>query len=70
MLPCPKCKTTHHVKVEPDAAGYEYQCYCHGCYDADMRGDPPTFYSLSIVGYGRNPNEAVESWDEQVEMEE
>lgn len=68
-LPCPQCKHGD-VKTEPDAAGYEYQTYCHNCYDADCVGDPPRFVSNSLMGHGRSHDESIASWNEEVEMYE
>jgi hypothetical protein len=66
-LPCPVCKSGKEVMAGPDAAGYEMQVTCYGCYDADCVGDPPRFVSRSIVGRGRTRAEAIEDWNEQVE---
>lgn len=61
---CPTCKAS--PTVGPDTAGYEYECVCYGCYDADCVGDPPRYVSRSIVGHGRTRDDAIADWNEQV----
>ena len=64
-LPCPKCKRP----PEPDYDGYGVLVACDNCYDADCVGDPAEYVSRSPAGSGLTVTEAIEDWNEQIEME-
>lgn len=75
MRPCPICKTSEHIRIEPDTSGaapaaFAVSVYCAGCYDADCGGDPPRYFSRAIVARGRDAREACIDWDERVADED
>lgn len=63
--PCPTCKRI----PEPDYDGYGVLIACDNCFDADCVGDPAEYVSRSPTGSGLTVAEAIEAWNERIEME-
>lgn len=64
-LPCPTCQRI----PTPDYDGYGVSISCSNCYDADCVGDPAEYVSRSPSGSGLTVAEAIEDWNERIEME-
>lgn len=56
-LPCPRCGESSHVVHRPD--WYDETVTCLTCYDEDV-----------IIGRGKTMWEALEDWNEQVELKQ
>lgn len=64
-VPCPTCKRI----PEPSSDGYGVTVACWNCYDADCVGDPAEYVTRSPTGSGLTVAEAIEDWNDRIEME-